>query len=158
MAIQSLPNLPTFHPMFVELNPSTPPYAEGGGGASDPFGGGSFDIGGGFPIFGGGGYPGSGGGTPTLNPNDNGGGFVISGGGGGSGGGSGVKVTPVGAGVGPFGGLLSSVLGIPAINWGRIAAFLLGLILIAGGIYLIKPVQNVVNQTIKKGAKAAMIP
>jgi hypothetical protein len=46
-------------------------------------------------------------------------------------------------------GAVSSVLGIPAINWGRIAAFLLGLLLIAGGLYLLKPVQTVVNRSVR---------
>lgn len=50
---------------------------------------------------------------------------------------------------------LSSVLGLPSINWGRIAAFLLGLLLIAGGLYLIKPVQQVVNRTVKETARGA---
>lgn len=38
---------------------------------------------------------------------------------------------------------VASMLGIPEINWGRIAAFLLGLLLIAGGIYLISTGKNV---------------
>lgn len=43
----------------------------------------------------------------------------------------------------------------PSISWGRLAAFLLGLILILMGIYLIKPVQQVVNTTVKTAGKAA---
>lgn len=72
--------------------------------------------------------------------------------GGGSSGGGATSVSLGGA----VGGALSSVLGIPAINWGRLAAFILGLILIAGGIYLIKPVQQVVNTNVKAGAKALL--
>jgi hypothetical protein len=46
-------------------------------------------------------------------------------------------------------------LGIPGVGatWGRIGAFLVGLILVAGGVYLFKPVQEVVNKT----AKAAIV-
>jgi hypothetical protein len=44
-------------------------------------------------------------------------------------------------------------LGLPAINWGRIAAFLLGLLLIGGGLYLIKPIQQVVNVTTKRAGE-----
>lgn len=105
--------------------------------------------------------------------------FVEIGGGGGGGigfpgsGGINIGVPPIGSGSNPAGGsgsgktvsipssplgiatgMLSSLLGIPAINWGRIAAFLLGLILIAGGIYLIKPVQEAVHETIR-GATVA---
>lgn len=101
-----------------------------------------FTIGGGSGGFG---FPGGGGIGLGLPP-------IFGGGSGGSGGG--VTVTPVGIG-GAIAGGLSSVLGIPAINWGRIAAFLLGLLLVAGGIYLIKPVQQVVNRTIKTSAKGA---
>ena len=39
-----------------------------------------------------------------------------------------------------------------AIPWSRIAALLLGLILIIGGIYLIKPVQQAVVRTVKSVA------
>lgn len=42
-----------------------------------------------------------------------------------------------------------------ALSVGRIAAFLLGLILIAGGLYLFKPVQEVVNSTVKGAAVVA---
>ncbi len=40
------------------------------------------------------------------------------------------------------------------INWGRIGAFLLGLLLIAGGLYLIKPLQQIVNTTVVRGGRA----
>jgi len=46
-------------------------------------------------------------------------------------------------------GVASSIFG-----WSRIAAFIAGLILIAGGIYLFKPVQNVVVGSAKKGIAA----
>lgn len=146
MAINSLP---TIHPMLVAANPSD--GGSGGSGGGDPFdiyGGG----GGGFPIFGPGDTSGGGGGFPPIFTFDLGGGNFS---GGGSGGGSGqppVNVTPVSFDPTKW---LSGVLGIPSINWGRIAAFLLGLILIAGGIYLIRPVQNIVNQTVKRSAKAS---
>lgn len=39
------------------------------------------------------------------------------------------------------------------IDWGRIAAILLGLLLIAGGLYLIKPVQKATNVTVKAASK-----
>lgn len=41
-------------------------------------------------------------------------------------------------------------------SWGRAGAFFLGLIMIAGGIYLFKPVQEVVNGTARKAAKLAV--
>jgi hypothetical protein len=51
------------------------------------------------------------------------------------------------------GNLASFVLfGVPVT---RAAAFILGLIVIAGAIYLFKPVQKVVNTTIKRGAEVA---
>lgn len=103
------------------------------------------EIGGG----GGGGFPGGGGIQIGIPP-------IGSGGNPASGGGSGKTVslpsTPLGVGA----SMLSNLLGIPAINWGRIAAFLLGLILIAGGIYLIRPVNQIVNTTVKRSAKAAL--
>jgi hypothetical protein len=128
-----LPNLsgfsmaPDVHPLLFEVG--------GGGGGVPIFGGG-----------GGGGFPGSG----TIN---------IGLPGNPASGGSGGKTSTISlGGSAPAVGynMLSSLLGIPAINWGRIAAFLLGLILIAGGIYLIKPVQESVNRTIKTGAKGAV--
>lgn len=64
--------------------------------------------------------------------------------------GSGGSKTTIGGTIaGAAGSALSSALGIPAINWGRIAAFLLGLLLIGGGLYLIKQV----NQSIKVVAR-----
>lgn len=114
-----------------------------GGGFVSPGGGSGITIGGGG---GGIGFPGSGGPTIWVPP--------IGGGNPGSGGGSG-KATPVSV-SGSIGGALSSVLGIPAINWGRIAAFLLGLLLIAGGIYLIRPVQKIVNQSVRSARSAAI--
>ena len=45
---------------------------------------------------------------------------------------------------------LGTLFGVP---WSRIGAFLLGLIIIAGAIYLFKPVQNVVNKTAVTAAK-----
>lgn len=81
---------------------------------------------------------------------------------GGPGGGGGVVISlPGGGGSGGFtgGATSASTLGLASwflgIDWGRIAAFLLGLLLIAGGIYLIKPVQQAINVTVKEGAKAA---
>lgn len=41
------------------------------------------------------------------------------------------------------------------LDWGRIAAFLLGLILIAGGIFLIKTVRQQVTVVVKHGARLA---
>jgi hypothetical protein len=43
---------------------------------------------------------------------------------------------------------------LPSINWGRIAAFLLGLLLIAGGLYLIKDVRTTVNSNVRTLAEA----
>lgn len=79
--------------------------------------------------------------------------ITIGGGSGGSG--STGKTTTVGIG-GAIAGGLSSVLGIPAINWGRLAAFLLGLLFIAAGLYLLRPVQQIVNQTVKSNIKDAI--
>lgn len=99
--------------------------------------------------------PGGGGGGIGFPPS---GGIDLGGGNPASGGGSGRTVGfplpggAMGSAIGAGGSWLSSMLGIPAINWGRIAAFLLGLILIAGGIYLIRPVNQIVN----KSAKAAI--
>ena len=99
----------------------------GGFGAGDPFGVGSGSIGG----------SGGGGLTPII--------YV-----GGSAGGSGnVKATPVSSGSG------FSFLNFFGADLGRLAAFLLGLILIIAGLYLFKPVQKTVNQTIGKGLKAS---
>jgi hypothetical protein len=44
-------------------------------------------------------------------------------------------------------GALGSMLGLGSfsISWGRIAAFLIGLILIAGGLFLLKPTQEIVQ-------------
>lgn len=70
---------------------------------------------------------------------------------GGSSGGSSIP----GAVAGVAGRALSSVLGIPSINWGRLATFLLALLLIAGGLYLIKPVQQIVVKPIKRAAREA---
>ena len=51
----------------------------------------------------------------------------------------------------------TGLLGIswPTIPWGRIAAFLLGLILIAAGLYMIKQIQQTVKTTVKTAGKAA---
>ena len=51
-----------------------------------------------------------------------------------------------------FGGNL-----LGGISYGRIGAFLLGLILIAGGIYLFKPAQTIINTTLKSGAKTGAL-
>ncbi len=107
--------------------------------------------------------------------------FVSSVGGGGGGGGGGGSTLPGGTGgynlgldiglggvtvttkdgsgnVVSGGGVVSSTSSLlnlfSSIPWSRIAAFLLGLLLIVGGIYLIKPVQQVVTKTVK-GAIAA---
>lgn len=128
-----LPQLPSLTTDFASQF-SSPLFVEIGGGSGGSGGG----LGGGFPSVGGIniGVPPMGGGNPA------------------SGGGSG-KTVSVGlpGSVGSGASMLSSLLGLPAINWGRIAAFLLGLILIAGGIYLIKPVQETVN----RAAKAAIV-
>ena len=54
------------------------------------------------------------------------------------------------------GGVRSTTTGLldlfGSIPWSRIAALLLGLILIIGGIYLIKPVQQAVVRTVKSVA------
>lgn len=107
----------------------------GGGGGGDPFGG-IFSGGGpsiGMPPIGGTGNPGN---LPKTTP------VSISGG--------------LSAAIPGLGGL-SSVLGIPSINWGRLAAFLLGLLLIAGGLYLLRPVQQIVNATVKDTIKGAAV-
>lgn len=46
---------------------------------------------------------------------------------------------------------------VPGFSWGRIAAFLLGLLTIGAGLYLLKPVQNIVNQTIRTARQAGEI-
>jgi hypothetical protein len=98
--------------------------------------------------------------------------FLIGGSGGsiptGSGSGGGFDLGQVlGAGAGVLGGVIAGTgaatgAGKPLpgqsqvssgllgwFDWGRIAAILLGLLLIAGGMYLIKPVQQVVNKGVK---------
>lgn len=132
-----LPNLPKLVRPQPQIKALLDPFDPFGPGGNE--GCGFFDLGCGGGIGGGGGIFGGGGPTLTMPP---------IGGSGGGGGGTG-KVTNVGFSVG---GALSSVLGIPAINWGRLAAFLLGLLLIAGGLYLIKPVQQIVNRTVKETA------
>lgn len=133
----NLPTLPDLSSAFRGAGAS-PLFVEIGGGGGSPIGGG-----GGFPISDGGGGIHIGGGTP-VGSSGGGGGITLPGGG----------ASSTAASIG--GTWLSSLLGIPAINWGRIAAFLLGLILIAGGIYLIRPVNQVVNQTVKKSVKGAI--
>lgn len=44
---------------------------------------------------------------------------------------------------------------IAGLSFARVGAFLLGLLLIVGGIYLFKPVQGAVTNVVKTGAKAA---
>jgi hypothetical protein len=87
--------------------------------------------------------------------------FPGPGGGGGSGGG-GVPPILVRAGQNQAGATAStgstsnaSLISWPSINWGRIGAFLLGLILIAAGLYLLKPIQQFVKTTVKTAGKAA---
>jgi hypothetical protein len=162
MALPGLPSLPSLsespqlrHP--PTLNVQAP---SGNGWGFTPDGGWGIDSSGYGPqgdgFFGGGGDGGLfGGGGGIFGGGSGGGGIVISappinvGGGGGSGtisvGGTGGTATN--AGFNPFSYL-------PAINWGRIGAFLLGLLLIAGGLYLIKPVQQVVNRTGKNIGKS----
>jgi hypothetical protein len=105
----------------------------GGGGGSNPF------------LGGGGGPPGFGNTFPLP------GGIEIP-----IGGGGGVQPV-VGTVLGSVGsavtGAVGSAIGLPAINWGRLAAFLLGLLLIAGGLYLFKPVQQAVNVRVQAAAK-----
>jgi len=43
---------------------------------------------------------------------------------------------------------------IPGFSWGRVGTFVAGLIVIAGGIYLFKPVQNIVNSSARGAVKA----
>ncbi len=113
----------------------------------------NFDL----PQIGGGFVPGSGvtGGGTDFPGSGSGGGLVfgipIIGGGSGSGSsGSTASILPTAA----IGKYLSTALGIPAINWGRIAAFLLGLLLIAGGIYLTRPGQTIVTSSIRHLSEA----
>ena len=125
----TLPTLPALTPL-VASRPTTQAIINVGGGAPDPggvIGGGS--IGGGGPcLF----NCGSGGSTVPIS-----------------------SIFPgLGTAASAAGSALSSVLGIPSINWGRIAAFILGLILIAGGLFLIKPVQSIVVNTVKNTAKS----
>lgn len=151
MAINSLPPLPN---LLVESNPfpSSSPgdYGIGGPDFSLPFFGGD-----GFPFGSGGQFGGGSGitGFPPLTTNDQGGGLFTP-----IGGGSGgiQTVTFIDDAANALKKAAGSVLGIPAINWGRIAAFLLGLILIAGGIYLIKPVNEIVAPVVKRGSRAAI--
>jgi hypothetical protein len=51
----------------------------------------------------------------------------------------------------------SNWLGLPSISWGRIACFLLGLLLIAGGLFLIKPVQKTIIEVGKNSLKDTAI-
>lgn len=98
------------------------------------------------PIGGGGGF----GGLPPIT-------IIAPVGGGGTAGGGG-KSGGVGGTVGSAAGsLLSSVLGLPAINWGRIAAFLLGLLFIAGGIYLTKTAQRSIKVVSGHAQRAAQL-
>lgn len=132
--------------MFPGRLPTLPELSHFSGSQSTPL---FVEIGGGSGGFGGG-FPGG------INI----GAVPIGGGNPASGGGSGrtissipsIPSSPIGIGT----SMLSNLLGIPAINWGRIAAFLLGLILIAGGIYLIRPVNQIVNQSVKNSVKGAL--
>lgn len=153
MALPSLPALPSLSerpqlqrsPLQLVASPS------GNGWGFSPDGGWGLDSSGIGPngsgfIFGGGG--GSGGQTGG-NSGPGYGWDVIFGGG------------PTGVALGTAAGVVGNLTGgaaqtgsiFPSINWGRIGAFLLGLLLIAGGLYLIKPVQQVVNRTGKELAK-----
>lgn len=44
--------------------------------------------------------------------------------------------------------------GTPALSFGRIGAFILGFVFIAGGLYLFKPVQNIVNTGVRGAIEA----
>lgn len=46
--------------------------------------------------------------------------------------------------------------GIVGFSWSRVAAFVLGLIFIAAGLYLFKPVQQVINNGVKGASIAAL--
>lgn len=125
------------------------------GGYSASYGSG-FTIGGGA---GGGSVPGGGGGFPEICLGTwcvGGGGMTtnvpVPGSGSGGSGGGGATSIP-GKIVAAATGAVSTALGIPAINWGRLAAFLLGLLLIGGGLYLLKPVQEVINRSVKGAAE-----
>ena len=77
----------------------------------------------------------------------------------------GITFPTIGGVAGTVGGAVGSAIGaatglgpvyqaITNIDWLRIACFILGLILIAGGLYLLKPVQEVVNTTVSREAEA----
>ena len=51
-------------------------------------------------------------------------------------------------------GATSFALFGPGVSWGRAGAFFLGFIVIAGALYLFKPVQEVVNSTARAGVRA----
>jgi len=106
-------------------------------------------VGGGGSLPGGqGSVGGPGGGGPSFTWDIGLGGITVGPGGGGTTGTpGGIRNTVTGAQT-----AVSSLFG--AIPWSRIAAFLLGLLLILGGIYLIPKVQQQVNRTVK-GAIAA---
>ena len=54
------------------------------------------------------------------------------------------------------GGGLGSLL-IPGFTWGRVGAFLLGIIVVAGAIYLFKPAQNAINTAVKRGSETLAV-
>ena len=64
------------------------------------------------------------------------------------------------AGTGTAAGVASSVaagdsgFSFPSFPFGRVATIIVGMILLAAGLYLFKPVQNVVNTTAQRGVKA----
>ena len=67
--------------------------------------------------------------------------------GGGTSGSGSTSIRGTSSSTGMLGGLL------PAINWGRIGAFLLGLLLFGGGLYLIKPINQSVGLVVKTAGK-----
>lgn len=54
----------------------------------------------------------------------------------------------------PTGGTLTNLFGAPIQ---QVGTFLLGLIFIAGGIYLFKPVSEAVNRAVRTGTRAASV-
>jgi hypothetical protein len=163
-ALPELPSLtsrPQVHPTLANAFSFGAPSGNGWGFTPDSGWESGFSIndifggGGGGDIFGGGGGGFFGSGPSSVDPTQ-GGGFgigspVISIGGGGGGGGTATTIK-AGTGTSSSVGFLG-LPGLPSIDWGRIGAFLLGLLLIAGGLFLIKPVQQAVKITVKHGSE-----
>jgi hypothetical protein len=112
---------------------------------------GLFDFGGFLPISPGPGGGGGGGTGPSIWGNFPG--IIIAPGGGGGSGSSGTKTT--GSGSGTAGKSTSTGIFGGIFDWGRWAAFILGMILILAGLFLMAKRSTVVKTVIVAGKKAA---